>query len=104
VITERLRFQTTDSVGLSIIMNEVINSFSVSKIDHLADEAMMHHESATLLPSVTGLTRVGVSSNYVRLGKRGKMRKDVGVITGLNNKGQFLGTGNLNRKREACKS
>jgi hypothetical protein len=97
VITERLRFQTTDSVGLAIIMNEVINSFSVSKILHLADEAMMHHESATLLPSVTDLTRVGVSSNYIRLGKGRKMRKDVGVITGRN-KGQLLGTGNLSRK------
>jgi hypothetical protein len=97
VIIERLRFRTTESVGLAIIMNEVINSFSVSKILHLADEAMMHHESATLLPSVTDLARVGVSSNYIRLGKGGKMRKDVGVITGLN-KGQFLGTGNLKCK------
>jgi hypothetical protein len=78
-------------------MNEVINSFSVSKILHLADEAMMHHESATLLSSVTDLTRVGVSSNNIRLGKGGKMRKDGGVITGLD-KGQFLGTGDLSRK------
>jgi hypothetical protein len=39
VITERLRFRTTNSAGLAIIMNEVINSFSVFKILHLADEA-----------------------------------------------------------------
>jgi hypothetical protein len=46
---------------------------------------------------MTDLTRVGVSSNYVRLGKGGNMRKVVGVITGLN-MGQFLGTGDLSRK------
>jgi hypothetical protein len=48
VITEILHFQTTDSVGLAIIMNEVINSFSVSKILHLADEAMMHRDPPAL--------------------------------------------------------
>jgi hypothetical protein len=90
VITEILHFQTTGSVGLAIIMNEVINSFSVSKILHLADEAMMHHESATLLPLVTNLTRVSVPSHYVILGKGRQIRKDIRVLTGLN-KGQFLG-------------
>jgi hypothetical protein len=69
VITERLCFQTTNLVGLAIIMNEVINSFSISKILHLADEAMMHDESTTLLPSVTDLTRVSVPSHYVGFSK-----------------------------------
>jgi hypothetical protein len=49
VVAERLRFQTINFVGLAIIMNEVINRFSISQILHLTDEAILHHESTTLV-------------------------------------------------------
>jgi hypothetical protein len=94
VIAERLHFQMTNLVGLAIIMNEVINRFSILQIQHLADEAMIHHESRTLITAVTDLTRVSVSSHYIGLSNKGReIRKDGWVITGLN-KGQFFRPGN----------
>jgi hypothetical protein len=94
VVADRLCFQTTNSVGLAIIMNEVINRFSISQILHLTDEAMMHHESTTLVAAMTGLTRVSVPSHYIGFSKGREIWKDGGVVTGLN-KGQFFRPGNL---------
>jgi hypothetical protein len=89
VIAKRLRFQTINSVGLAIIMNAVINRFFFSQILHLADEAMMHYESTTLIPAVNDLTRVSVPSHYIGFSKGREIMKDGWVITGLN-KGQFF--------------
>jgi hypothetical protein len=89
VVAERLRFQTTNSVGLAIIMNEAINRFSISQILHLTDEAMMHHESTTLVAAMTDLTRVSLPSHYIGFSKGREIRKDVGAVPGLN-KGQFF--------------
>ena len=98
VIAEGLGFQTTNSVGLAKIVNEVINSFSISQILHLTDEAMMHHETTALIPTVTNLTRVSIPGHYIGFGKGRKIRNHGGVITGIN-KSQFFRTGNLGGKR-----
>jgi hypothetical protein len=66
VVTESLCFQMpTNSVGLAKVMNEIIDSFSISKILHPANEAMVHHEAMTLIPTVSNLTRVSAANNYI---------------------------------------
>jgi hypothetical protein len=98
VIAERLGFRTTNLVGRAKIVNKIINSFSISQILNLAYEGMMHHEAMTLVPMMSNLTTVTVFSHYIGFCKGRKIRKDNGVITGIN-KNQFFQMRNLRGKR-----